>query len=121
MAYLNQPPVAQGEVEFFAVSSDHFDGAVVTPMEEHDGGASYIIAHSESGHHHVIDREKAEVGTVADSAGMTVLRVLVTSPETEVVNLNPNGHKNLPLAPGLYEARISREMGMDDVIRDSRD
>jgi hypothetical protein len=119
MAYLNVRPISQGEIEFFAVTPDHFDGMATEPLAI--SGGVYIVAHSESGNDHVIDREKAEVSTVRDSAGMTVLRVLVTTPDTEVVNLNPHGHENLPLPPGIYEARISREMGMDDVIRDSRD
>lgn len=119
MAYLNNPPLAQGEVEFFAVTSSHFDGTEMAPLTP--TGAVYVVAHSESGHHHVIDRAKAEVSTVKDTAGMQVLRVLVTDPTTEVVNLNPHGHTNLRLPVGLYEARISREMGMNDVIRSSID
>lgn len=118
MAYLNIRPVAQGEIEFWAVSEDHFDGAEVTAMEPK--GPHFIIAHSEQGHHHVLDREVAEVSTVKNSIGMEMLRVIVKAP-TEVKNLNPHGHKNLPLTPGIYEARISREMGLDDVIRSSRD
>lgn len=120
MAYLDQNTTAQGEIEFLPVSADHFDGAEFDDAEII--GGNYVMAHSESGHHHVLDREVAQVARVKnDSAGMTVLRVIVSSPDAMVVNLNPNGHKNLPLAPGVYEARISREMGMDDVVRDSRD
>lgn len=120
MAYLNEPSVAQGEIELFAVSDDHFDGVEFEPVDEQNG--AYVLAHSESGHHHVIDRNLAQVARVKnDSQGMNVLRLIVTDPEATIVNLNPNGHKNLPISPRLYEARISREMGMDDVVRDSRD
>jgi hypothetical protein len=119
MAYLPTPPLAQGEIEFFAVTPDHFDGAEMQPFAATEG--RYVLAHSESGHHHVLDREAAEVHAVKDSAGMTVLRLLVTNPRAQVVNLNPHGHRNLDLPPGLYEARISREVGMDDVVRASRD
>lgn len=118
MSYLNQKPVAQGEIEFWAVSADHFDGADLTEVKP--VGPHFIIAHSEQGNHHVLEREVAEVSTVKNSIGMEMLRVIVKAP-TEVKNLSPHGHKNLPLAPGLYEARISREMGLDDVIRSSRD
>jgi len=120
MAYLNEKPIAQGEIEFFAVTDDHFDGA---DFEEtpHENGL-YIVAHSESGHHHVLEMDRATVSTVRQSsAGMTILRVLVEKPDTNVINKNPAGHKHLPIAPRLYEARISREMGMDDMIRSSRD
>jgi hypothetical protein len=120
MAYLNEPTIAQGEIELFAVSNDHFDGMEFDAVEVQNG--AYVLAHSESGHHHVLDCEVAEVSRVKnDSQGMNVLRLIVTDPEATIVNLNPNGHKNLPIPPRLYEARISREMGMDDVVRDSRD
>lgn len=120
MAYLNERPIAQGEIEFFAVTDDHFDGATFDETPHEDG--FYIVAHSESGHHHVLKMDRATVATVRqDKAGMTILRVLVEKPDTEIINKNPTGHKNLPIAPRLYEARISREMGMDDVIRSSRD
>lgn len=120
MAYLNERPIAQGEIEFFAVTDDHFDGATFDETPHEDG--FYIVAHSESGHHHVLEMDRATVATVRqDNAGMTILRVLVEKPATEIVNKNPAGHKSLPIAPRLYEARISREMGMDDVIRSSRD
>lgn len=121
MAYLNEPPIAQGEITFFAVTDDHFDHAELVPMKSING--EFIVAESETaGHHHVIDCDRATVSTVRqDNAGMTILRVLVEKPETEIINKNPTGHKNLPIAPRLYEARISREMGMDDVIRPSRD
>lgn len=120
MAYLNEPTVAQGEIELFAVSDNHFDGMEFDAVEVKNG--AYVLAHSESGHHHVLDRKVAEVSRVkSDSQGMTVLSMIVTDPDATIINLNPNGHKNLPIKPGLYEARISREMGMDDVVRDSRD
>lgn len=120
MAYLNERPISQGEIEFFAVTDDHFDGCEFDQTP--DDGTAYILAHSESGHHHVIEMERAQVATVrSDSAGMAILRVLVEQPGTEIVNRNPNGHANLPIQPRLYEARISREVGMDDAIRASRD
>lgn len=119
MAYLDQKPIAQGEIEFFAVTPDHFDGATVEAAKPERG--VYILAHSESGHHHVIEAERAEVSTVRDSAGMTVLRLIVTDPDAVVINQNPTGHKPLALPPGVYEARISRELGLDDIVRQSRD
>ena len=118
MAYLSDRPIAQGELLFWPVSGDHFakSGAAM-PAE---GGENYILAHSEQGHHHVLERAKADVTVISDSDGMRILRALVTDPTT-VVNLNPTGHENLPLSPGLYEVRCARELGMDDVIRRSQD
>jgi hypothetical protein len=118
MTYLNKAPIAQGEIEFWAVTEDHFNGQETSDMEPENG--HFIVAHSESGHHHVLERNAAEVKTVKNSVGMDILQVIVKAP-TEVKNLNPNGHANLPIEPGFYEARISREMGLDDMIRRSQD
>ena len=38
-----------------------------------------------------------------------------------VINRDAHGHKDLHLPPGLWEARINREMGLDDVIRRTED
>lgn len=121
MAYLNQRPVAQGEVTFFPVTADHFDGAQTTPVEA--DGAAWIVAHSESGNHHVLEMSRADVAEVKqDVAGMTVLRAIVTDPDgATIMNRDAHGHADLHLPMGLYEARINREMSLDDVIRRSAD
>ena len=120
MAYLNELPIAQGEVTFFRVSDDHFGTETFSSVRSENG--YHIVAHSENaGHHHVLDMARAEVSLVSEQDGLRVLRVLVTAPETDVVNLNPHGHAKLPIAPGLYEARINRELGMDDMIRAAAD
>lgn len=119
MSYLNEQPIAQGEITFFPVSEEHFDGVQFAPAQIRAG--SYVVAHSESGNDHILDMTKAEVSVVLDGSGMSVLRVLVTSPDAEIVNLSPSGHARLPIPPRLYEARINRELGMDDVIRSAMD
>ena len=118
MAFLNARPVAQGELDFWAVTHDHFADQDTSPMEDVNG--DFILAHSESGHHHVIDRASSEVFTVPNSTGMEMLRLIVKTP-TEVRNLGGNGHANVHLEPGDYIAIKRREMGMDDVVRSSRD
>lgn len=121
MAYLDQQPLSQGEITFLPVTPDHFEGAALGPAET--DGQAWIVAHSESGHHHVIDRARADVAQVQhDSAGLTILRAIVTDPEgAVVVNKGSHGHADLHLPPGLYEARINRELGLDDVVRRAAD
>ena len=121
MAYLNERPIAQGEITFFPVTPDHFDGAQTKPVEAH--GAAWIVAHSESGNHHVIEMDRAEVVEVQqDSPGMTVLRAIVTHPGgATVINKDARGHADLHLPAGIWEARINREMSLDDVIRQTAD
>lgn len=72
----------------------------------------YIIGHSETGHHHVLDRKVAEV--VAGPAkrnpeGMAILYAIVKEP-AEVMHLRTTDtHKSVPLQPGIYEIRPARE------------
>lgn len=119
MSYVNAKPIAQGEITFFAVTPDHFtDEGKPAPVKN----GAYVVAHSESGNDHVIDCARATVTVISDSAGMTILRAIVTDPDGAVVrNLSATGHADLLLAPGIYEARISRELGLDDMIRNSAD
>ena len=118
MAYLNDRPVAQGELDFWAVTPDHFAGMETAPIE--CIGGHFILAHSESGHHHVIDRADADAFTVPNSAGMEMLRLIVREP-TNVKNLGGNGHADIDLTPGDYVVIKRRELGLDDVIRTSAD
>ena len=121
MAYLNQRPLSQGEVTFFPVTLDHFDGARIKPVEA--DGKAWIVAHSESGNHHVIEMDRADVVEVQqDSPGMKVLRTIVTDPDgAAVINRGAHGHADLHLPPGIWEARINREMSLDDVIWQTAD
>ena len=98
-----------------------FDGAQTKPVEAH--GAAWIVAHSESGNHHVIEMDRAEVVEVQqDSPGMTVLRAIVTHPGgATVINKDACGHADLHLPAGIWEARINREMSLDDVIWQTAD
>lgn len=121
MAYLEMFPLSQGEATFFPVTPSHFDGQILMAPEM--DGDSYIIAHSESGHHHVIDCTDADVTrTQPDSLGMSILRVIVTNPSGAVVrNRCAGGHADLLLSPGTYEVRLNRELGLDDMIRRTAD
>ena len=118
MAYLYDRPIAQGELDFWAVTPDHFAGMDAAPMDA--TGPHFILAHSESGHHHVLDRAVAEVFTVSNSQGMEMLRLIVKEP-TKVRNMGGNGHADVDLPAGDYIAIKRRELGLDDVIRSSAD
>ncbi len=120
MSYITARPVAQGEADFWKVDADHFADQTFEPVAAENG--HLIVAHSESGHHHVIDRDKAELyaAPVKDSDGFRLLKLIVKEP-TEVRNLAPSGHEDLKLDAGIYEVRIARELGLDDVIRRAAD
>ena len=75
-------------------------------------GPHYIVGHSETGHHHVMDRETCDVMTgpaKANPEGMSILYAIVKEP-TEVKHLRATDtHKSLNLTPGIYEIRPARE------------
>lgn len=79
----------------------------LTPVKAENG--RYIISHSESGHHHVLDAERVEVLVRADvPAGMAILYAIVREP-TALTQTAANPHGQIDLAAGIYELRISRE------------
>lgn len=87
---------AQGEVNITLIASIPKD---LKPFEPENG--AYIIGHSESGNHHVLEREHVDmfVGEKT-SAGMQVLYGLVKSP-TEVKQLRDGKpHETIALNEG---------------------
>lgn len=64
-------PMAQGDVLFVPVDSIPADAK---PAMVENG--FYIIAHSETGHHHVIDRARADVYEAADDTFVSYIRAL---------------------------------------------
>lgn len=73
----------------------------------------YIVAHSETGHHHVIDaRPTVEVFETADPL-VSYLRVIEATEETEAVILRHmrghDTHAPITIPPGNYELRRQRE------------
>lgn len=79
------------------------------PLEEKKG--RFIIGHSETGHHHVMERGGvAVVEMPPDSAGMRILRMIVADPGKELVHERPHDtHETLAFPAGAYELRIGRE------------
>jgi hypothetical protein len=102
-----QPYARQGEVTIFRLPDD-------TPMPdwpalEHEAG-HLIIGHSETGHHHVIERPEAVRAVVKPGTGaMTIIRLLVEDP-TRAIHLRAyDTHTPVDLPPGKYEARGQQE------------
>ncbi len=97
----------QGEVSVFRI--DQLPAFALRPHTEttKDG---YVISHSESGHHHVLERTNVEVmeRTEAVPAGMRILYAIVREP-TRLFQDASNAHGEARLAPGVYEFRIARE------------
>lgn len=71
----------------------------------------FVIGHSETGHHHVLDRVKGCKVSVLDNPpeGMRILYAILENP-TLLKHQRPfDTHAPIELDPGVYEFRIARE------------
>lgn len=74
-------------------------------------GGKLIIGHSETGHHHVLERTEGATVTVLERApeGMKVLHAILTEANALVHERGHDNHETIDLPPGEYEFRIARE------------
>lgn len=72
----------------------------------------YIVAHSETGHHHVIEARPNAVVFATDDPMVSYLQVIEATDATEVL-LNHlrsfDTHESIAIGPGNYELRRQRE------------
>lgn len=96
---------AQGEITIFRVS-EMPQGLV--PLADKDKRGRPIISHSESGHHHVLDRAVDVLERPDAPEGMRILYALLDDPAALIQDADaPHGSHDLPA--GIYEFRIARE------------
>ena len=97
-------PVAQGDILIIPVAAIPSNAKAA----EAEGGY-YIVAHSETGHHHVIDRARAEVFEAADDQFIAYVRTLGDGADIE--HKRPfDTHETVALSPNqTYEIRRQRE------------
>lgn len=77
-------------------------------MQPEDG--RFIIGHSETGHHHVIDANGATVGVMEKPpAGMRILHMILENPLAVEHLRSHDTHETITNEPGVYEVRIARE------------
>jgi hypothetical protein len=73
-------------------------------------GARFIVGHSETGHHHVIDAEGASVMVLdRPPEGMHILYAILENPMSLDHLRGHDTHESIALEPGIYEIRIARE------------
>lgn len=97
-------PFAQGDLTFVPTNEDVPEGAVL--LEPEDG--SVMLAHSESGHHHVLEAPP----TVAEVRRMGERLWLTIKQETQVRHVKTGDDAHLPIVipPGRYRVHRGREM-----------
>lgn len=100
-------PIAnQGEIRI-----DHIgalpEGMNTVSVEKTAKG--FIISHSESGHHHLLDGDVEVMERTSDvPPGMKMLYAIVKEP-SRLLQDAETPHKTIDLDPGIYEMRIKRE------------
>lgn len=102
---------AQGEITIIRI------GDVPPKSRKRDGkplaleGGKLIIGHSETGHHHVLERTRGAAVTVMDKApeGMRILHAILEEPNKLIHERGHDTHETIDLPPGEYEFRIARE------------
>lgn len=80
-------------------------------IEEKPENGVYIIGHSETGHHHVLDANPATKVYRAKNApeGMRILYAILDEPTALIHKRSFDTHEPLLHAPGIYEYRLDRE------------
>jgi len=98
---------AQGEI--YARTIDALPEGLV-PFTERDRAGRWIVSHSETGHHHLLDAPGVDVmeRTTDVPEGMRILYAIVQEP-TRLWQDASTPHDAHDLAPGIYEMRIARE------------
>lgn len=96
---------AQGEITIRRVEALPAD---VKPMALEAG--KFIIGHSETGHHHVMDRHSKTVFESTNApAGMRVLYAVLETSSDLVHERGHDTHETISFEPGIYEFRLGRE------------
>jgi hypothetical protein len=101
---------AQGEITIRRIGDVPAKRCVAgyTAMKPDNG--RFIVGHSETGHHHVIDAAGASVDVLdRPPEGMRILRAILDKPAALEHLRGHDTHEPVMLQPGEYEFRIARE------------
>lgn len=102
--FISSRPMAQGDLLIIPVKT--IPKAVKAAIVEN---GHYIVAHSETGHHHVIEKARAEVYEAADDSFIAYIRTLGDGAEI-VHKRSFDTHETICLEPNqTYEVRRQRE------------
>lgn len=97
---------AQGEVTIIKI--DALPKGIKTKPAEQDAHGRFIIAHSESGHHHVLTGGNVMERVADVPSGMQQFYAILKNAE-RLIQDAAVPHEGYDLPAGLYEFRISRE------------
>jgi hypothetical protein len=72
-------------------------------------GGKIIVGHSETGHHHVLERPAKVTVAKSAPAGMRILYAILEEPNALIHERSFDTHEPINLPAGVYEFRIGRE------------
>lgn len=99
---------SQGELTFTRLPDDADMGGNAFTDTAADG--RWIIGHSETGHHHVMDRAPVQIVERDNSpVGVRILRLIVAEPVACQHLRTFDTHAPVSLSPGNWEVRTARE------------
>ena len=102
--YCTDKPVAQGDILIIPIAAIPAGAKPAQVCNRH-----YVVAHSETGHHHVIDWARAEVFEAADDAFIAYVKTMGDGADIEHKR-DFHTHETIGLAPNkTYEIRRQRE------------
>lgn len=105
---------AQGEVTFQRV--DEIPAGYVAAKPDHAAG--YIVAHSETGHHHVLEREGVEYFPPVKEDALVAFARIVRESGGPVKHLREHDtHPTTILEPGIWKITHARE---EDILGEVR-
>ncbi len=98
---------SQGELTFVQLPDD----ADMTgkPFGDVAADGRWIIGHSETGHHHVMDRAPVQIVERDAPTGVRILRLIVSDPVACDHLRSFDTHAPVNLSPGKWEVRTARE------------
>lgn len=104
MKFITNRPMAQGDLLIIPIKELPKN---VKPVDSSNG--EYIVAHSETGHHHVIEKAKAKVFESADDSFIAFISTLGETVEIKHKR-DFHTHESIVLEPNTnYEIRRQRE------------
>lgn len=107
MTFKKISAVAQGEVNAYLLEGEMPQGLV--EMTDTDKSGRPIIGHSESGHHHVLERATKVYEDPNAAPGMRTLYAILDDPTALVQDAPGKPHEKQTLPAGLYQFKIARE------------
>lgn len=102
---------AQGEITIRRIGDLPKETAIrdgYSPLKPENG--VFIVGHSETGHHHVLSKDDADVMVMdRPPEGLRILLALVHTATPLTHQRSYDTHSPIMLEPGEYELRIARE------------